>query len=152
MGLDRFIRWGPPPEWGPPTLERLASVARDFLGERWRVTTDGECWIACECDDKQTFALRSERTDPSEGRDKTITAGEGMHRAYQDRTRGFEIFFLVEDGKIDQTSVITRQADEFTGALADQYGELIARWWNGTMVVDGQRRVWVDEDEDEDEG
>jgi len=127
----------------------LAEVARNFLGERWTVTTEGS-WIACECADKQTFALRSERTDPdSLG---TTTTGEALHRAYQERPRCFEVFFLVENDKIEQTSVITRQSDEFTGALADEYAEIIARWWNGTVVVDGQRRVWVDTDlEEEDE-
>jgi hypothetical protein len=28
-------------------------------------------------------------------------------------------------------------ADEFTGALADRYAAIVARWWNGTVEKGG---------------
>lgn len=130
MSTDRFIEWGEPPEWGPPTIERLARVAQDFLGERWAVRQTSASWIVCECADKQTFPLRSERRDIiSTGRDAGLTYGEVLHREEQRRTRGFEISFPRDRN----TSVITRQADEFTSAVADQFTRLIARWWNGEI-------------------
>lgn len=136
MGRDRFVRWSKKdrPEWGEPTLERLAQVARDFLGPKWKVYSTGETWLVCECKDKGTFALRSERDDKiASGPNKGQTFGEVAHRAAQEETRGFEVFFLVENGKIKQTSVITRHADEFTSALADRYAAIIARWWHGKV-------------------
>ncbi len=136
MGLDRFITWKKPrPEWGEPTLEKLAQVARDFLGPMWKVYSTHETTLVCECKDKGTFALRSERDDiVDEGKRKgKKTWGELMHEDMQTRTRGFEIFFLVENGKIKQTSVITRRADDFTGALADRYAAIIALWWHGKV-------------------
>lgn len=131
MGLDRFIKWGKPPEWGKPTIEKLAAVAQDFLGKRWKVYSTDATRLVCECKDKQTFALRSERDEPSD--DPDVTTGDLMYQAAQEQTRGFEVFFLVEKGKIKQTSVITRQADDFTSALADRYAQIIARWWNGAV-------------------
>ena len=52
MSVDRFIDWGTFPEWGAPTIDRLAAVARDYLGERWTVALrQGRdldlCWIDC---------------------------------------------------------------------------------------------------------
>ncbi len=135
MSLDRFIRWKTKrPEWGDPTIEKLATVARDFLGPRWTVKISNECWITCETDDHMTFALRSEHDDLIEdGRNKGRPSGDVQHEAMQKQTRGFNVFFLVKNGKIDQTSVITRMADEYTGALADGYAAMIARWWNGEV-------------------
>ena len=126
MGMDRFITWGPAPEWGHPTLERLAAVAQNFLGPEWKVTHDGDNWIVCENGQPQRWALLSE-----------YVPGDADPIAFQEsygsqRTRGFEVFFEGV-GVEDQTSVITRQADEFTGALADQYTKIIARWWQGTI-------------------
>ncbi len=133
MGLDRFIRWDEPPEWGPPTIEKLAAVAENYLGSRWKVTVS-DPWITCECEDKQTFPLRTERDDLiADGPNMGEKFGEILHADMQQRTRGFEVFFSVKKGKIEQTSVITRQADEFTGNVADGYAKLIARWWNGKV-------------------
>lgn len=129
MGLDRFVRWQEPrPEWGDPTIEQLATVAQDFLGPRWEVTTK-DVWIICQCSDRQTFSLRSVRDDLiTDGR----TWGEMMQEELNKQTRGFEVFHDLThpDG---HTSVITRQADEFTGALADRYADIIARWWHGIV-------------------
>ena len=133
MGLDRFIRWKRDrPEWGDPTLEKIAQVAQDFLGLRWTVKITDPTWIVCETDEPQTFALRSCRDD-KDSPDKTETFGEAMHREMGAQTRGFEVFFLVEKGRINRTSVITRQADEFTGALADRFAQILARWWDGEV-------------------
>lgn len=131
MSRDRFIEWGPPLEWGAPTLEKLATVARDFLGPHWTVRATDDTWLVCECEDKQTFALRSCRDDLiTEGKNAGRSYGELFHEDMQTRTRGFEVFFSVKGG---ETSVITRQADEFTSALADRFAEIIARWWNGKV-------------------
>lgn len=140
MGQDRFIRWKKPrPEWGEPTLDKLAQVASDFLGTRWTVRKTGDFWLVCECDDLMTFSLRSQRDDlATEGKNKgKKTVGDIYHEDMQKRTRGFEVFHLVEKGRIKQTSVVTRQADEFTGALADRYAEIIARWWSGEVEWPG---------------
>jgi hypothetical protein len=120
MSFDRFVRWGTPPEWGAPTIERLAAVARSFLGERWLVTVEGNVWITCECDDPQTVALEPERPEM---------------KGCRDGTRYFEVFHCT--GLDGHTSVITRQSDEFTGALADRYAAIVARWWNGTVEKGG---------------
>jgi len=126
MGMDRFIHWKEPPEWGSPTIERLAAVAQNFLGPRWSVTHT-EDWIVCESGEQQTWALLSEYT-PGD------IEPEKFQKQYAEGTptRGFEVFFTE-----DQTSVITRQADEFTSALADQYAKIIARWWKGEIEWPG---------------
>ena len=139
MSVDRFIDWGTFPEWGAPTIDRLAAVARDYLGERWTVALrQGRdldlCWIDCASDEKCTFPLRSERDDAVEyGPNKGTKAGDVLHEAQQKTTRFFEVFFLVEGGKIEQTSVITRHCDEFTDNVADGLAKIYARWWNGKV-------------------
>ncbi len=118
MGMDRFIKWGKPQEWGAPTVERLAQVARDYLGARWSVRITSPKWIVCETDEPSTAPLKSE-----------FSPGSGVP-AWDEQTRGFEIFF--PDSSV-RTSVITRRADEFTNAVADGYTKCIARWWNGEI-------------------
>lgn len=119
MGLDRFIRWGDPPVWGSPNIEKLTRVLEDFLGPRWRVNVKAP-WIVAECDDPCTLALTSEMEFETAMRQVNLMNDRGP--------RGFEVFY-----NQTQTSVITRQADEFTCALADRYAAIIARWWNGTV-------------------
>jgi hypothetical protein len=122
MGTDRYITWGETPEWGDPTPERLAAVARDFLGDRWqtRIHPHTECLIV-ECDDHCTFHLASERPEFGDP-----YAHPGGHA-----TRGFEVYFD-KDGR---TRITTRghSCDSFTSALARRYTEIIARWWNGEV-------------------
>lgn len=130
MGMDRLIKWGEAPEWGHPTLERLANVAKNFLGPEWAVTHDNKDWIVCESGQPQRWSLLSE-----------YVPGDADPVAFQEaygseRTRGFEVFFQGV-GSEDQTSVITRCGDEFTSALADQYTKIIARWWEGTIEWPG---------------
>jgi hypothetical protein len=140
MGLDRFIHWGPAPEWGPPTLERMAAIARDFLGERWLVTVSAPM-IVCECEDPQTYALASERNDALGG----TTFGEAQRREMASFSRAFEIYHDTDPG--GHTSVITRATDDFTSALADRYAAIVARWWNGEVQKgndDEPRRSWRD--------
>jgi len=133
VSLDRFIDWGPFPEWGAPTIERLAQVAADFLGDGWEVKMSSarsreRCWIDCLSKEPNTFALASEN--------KTHFSRQA-EEANKRGPRCFEVFFSVEGGEITQTSVITRQSDEFTGALADRYAAIIARWWGGTVRSGG---------------
>jgi hypothetical protein len=145
MGMDRFIKWKKPKEWGPPTLQKLMIVAQEFLGPRWKVwisdadRADGEppCWIACETDEDQTWPLVTEYV-PSQEHDGPPTQEEvdRFRKAYakSSRKRGFEIYFPGPYGsRQGQSSVITRLADEFTNALADQFTRIIARWWNGKV-------------------
>lgn len=141
MGMDRFIKWKKPKEWGPPTLQKLVTVAQEFLGPRWKVTisenTTEPCWIVCETDEQSTHPLISEYV-PGQKHDGPPTPEEITRfrkaMATMDRGRGFEIYFPGAYGETKQrTSVITRQADEFTSALADQFTKLIARWWNGKV-------------------
>lgn len=118
MGLDRFITWKDDPAWGSPTIERIAETARDFLGEDWEVSFYGS-WITCESKSKQSFHLRSEMPEKSK-----------FAEEMQKHTRGFEVFFPGPTGK---TSVITRQADRFTCAVADEFASILAQWWNGEI-------------------
>ena len=51
-----------------------------------------------------------------------------------DRGRGFEIYFPGAFGQTDQpTSVITREADDYTDALAERFTKIISRYWNGEV-------------------
>ena len=126
MGSDRYITWGETPEWGPPTPEKLAAVAIDFLGDRWtaKIREDTGC-LVIECDDLCTFHLASERPEMGDP-----YAHPGGHV-----TRGFEVWF----DKGGKTRVTTRahSCDEFTWVLADQYTKIIARWWGGEIEWPG---------------
>lgn len=135
MSVDRRIKFGKPNEWGPPTIERLIKTGQDFLGPLWRVFKTNDTTIVLECDDRMTFALRSERDDVvNDSRNKGKTYGELEHADYQTRTRGFEVYLSVDKkGMIDGANVVTRRADEFTDALAGQFTKIIARWWNGKV-------------------
>lgn len=125
MGMDRFIKWSEPPEWGAPTIEKIAQVCREFLGPRWSVRITDPTWIVAECSDPQTFHLRSEYGENS-------SFVKGWDSSYGEFTRGFEVCFQGKHGE-KQTSVITRSADSFTSALADRFTKIIARWWHGEI-------------------
>lgn len=141
MSVDRFITWNEPPEWGSPTLEKLVTVAQEFLGPRWKVfiseRTAVSCWIVCETDQPSTYPLISEYV-PGQGHDGPPTPEEiERHRrgmAQMDRGRGFEIYFPGAHGQTDErTSVITRLADDYTDALAERFTKIISRYWNGEV-------------------
>lgn len=128
MSIDRFIDWKDPPEWGPPTPEKLAAVAKDFLGDGWWVEIDPfpdnkeGCWINVLSKFKCSFHLKSERTDLGD---------PFVQQADEDPCyRWFQVYFPTNG---ERTSVITRHVDSFTGALADRYTEIIAKWWNGEI-------------------
>lgn len=129
MSIDRFITWGKPPEWGGPTPEKLAAVAKDFLGKGWTAKIepfprkDG-CWVQIISNYKCSFHLASERPELA-----------GMYDVKEDAEpfyRWFQVYFPGE-ATGEQTSVITRHVDSFTECLADQYTNIIARWWKGTI-------------------
>lgn len=134
MGVDRWIDWREDdvPDWGPPTLDRVAQVAEDFLGPNWEVSVrpGDKGWIVCETKDKQTFHLRSEYE--RNGDDYAMSYLRGHDETYKDSTRGFEICFFGHHGE-EQTSVITRQADRFTSAIADELTRILAQWWGGDV-------------------
>lgn len=140
MSVDRFIKWGKPRDHGPPTLEKLMAVAQEFLGSRWKVYlvegTRTPCSIVCETDEQQTYPLISEYV-PCQNHDGPPTQEEidlFRSKALAGTTRGFEIYFPGPYGKTkERSSIITRQADEFTDALASQYAKIIARYWNGKI-------------------
>lgn len=130
MSIDRFITWGETPEWGPPTPEKLAAVAKDFLGEGWSTKIepfpkDDGCWIQIISDYKCSFHLSSERPEIAGMYD----VPEGEEPFY----RWFQVYFPAEQAEFDKTSVITRHVDSFTNCLADRYTKIIARWWNGEV-------------------
>ena len=123
---DRLITWKEAPEWGAPTPEKLAAVAIDFLGDRWKTQIEpfpsgNGAWVYIYCEDKCTFHLSSERPE----------MGDPFAHPDGDQTRGFQIYFPFERGKT--TSVITKLTDSFTSALAKRYTEIIAKWWNGEV-------------------
>jgi hypothetical protein len=128
--MDRFINWSEtPPAWGRPTIHKVAAVLKEFLGPRWKVEVTDPTWIVAECDDPQTFPLRPEYEANSQHVTETFLPGwDEMHSGF---TRGFEFSF--PDDPKRPTSVITRSADEFTRALADQFTKIIARWWHGEV-------------------
>lgn len=126
MGMDRFIKWDASSKHGLPTLKGLMQVAQDFLGSRWEVRATDDTWIVCECQDPMTFSLAS--VYPERGGSDAYS--ESLKKHYSESTRGFEVFFPKEGAS---GSVITRQADEFTCALADRYAKIITRWWHGTV-------------------
>jgi len=134
MSIDRFVRWGKPrkpSEGGPPTIERVAQTARDFLGPRWTVEVEGS-WVYCTSDETPTFHLRSEfLAQPDNPHAQTrLRAEEEMFAEFK---RGFSVFFKGEHGE-EQTSVITGLGnDAFSNALADRFAKIIARWWNGEV-------------------
>jgi hypothetical protein len=120
VGTDRYITWGETPEWGAPTPEKLAAVAIDFLGKRWRTEMKHGC-LVIDCDDHSTFHLASEQ--PEHGDPYAHPNGRA--------TRGFEVYFD-KDGR---TRITTRAhyCDSFTDALVERYTKIIARWWNGEV-------------------
>lgn len=120
MGQDRFVEW----KDERPAIEALAAVLQDFLGPRWQVLNQ-DPWITANCDDPCTFPLTSQFS-PAEAEDHIRSLNERG-------PRGFEVFHLSGSSAEAHTSVITRQADEFTCALADRYAAIIARWFKGIV-------------------
>jgi len=135
VSIDRFIRWGrprKPSEGGPPTLDRVAQTAADFLGPQWTVKTEGDSWIHCSSNETPTFHLRSEYLAlPDNPHAQTrLRAEEEM---FAECKRGFSVFFKGEHGE-EQTSVITGLgSDAFACALADRFTKIIALWWGGEV-------------------
>ena len=134
MSIDRFVRWGEPRSkafGGPPTIERVAQTARDYLGPRWTVEVEGR-WIHCSSDETPTFHLRSEfLAQPDNESAQTRLRGE--EEMFEGCKRGFSVFFLGEHGE-QQTSVQTGLGnDAYSNALADRFARIIATWWNGEV-------------------
>jgi len=125
MSVDRQITWLEPHEhFGRPTIERVRDVAQDFLGPRWNVYIEGKHNVVCISDEPMTHSLISQQQDWDFARN--------LHERYQKRARGFRIFFLDEHGE-KQTAVRTWEADDFTGALADRFAKILARFWHGEV-------------------
>lgn len=130
MGTDRYITWGETPEWGEPTPEKLAAVARDFLGESWTTTirddyNDDTICVVVDSEFKSTFHLASERPEVGNPYDY----GNGDHA-----TRGFEIWFDAHAPGRTRVTTRSHYCDSFTSALVRRYTEIIARWWNGEVA------------------
>lgn len=133
MGVDRWIRWKEDdvPDWGRPTIDRIAQTARDFLGPSWTVRISARRnWIICETQAPQRFHLRSEFVRL--GDESAMTRVRATDEMFSEMGRGFEICFFGEHGE-EQFSVITRQADRFTNAVADELTRIIAQWWHGDV-------------------
>jgi hypothetical protein len=127
MSIDRFIEWGDPPEWGPPTAEKLGRVAVDFLGARWTFKVEpfpsgGGSWINVISDELCSFHLASERPELA----KMYDVPEGEEPYY----RWMQIYFPTNG---ERTSVITLHQDSFMNCLANRYAKIIAKWWNGDL-------------------
>ena len=134
MSIDRFIRWKEPRSesaGGEPTAARVAQVARDFLGDRWKVEVE-DCWIYCTSPDRPTFHLRSEfLLQPDNPHMQNRMAAE--EELFSEIHRGFCIFFQAPGGKAS-TSVQTGIGnDSFCNALADKFAKIIALWWHGEV-------------------
>lgn len=112
MALDRFIYWGKK----RPTKKQLAIVLTDYLGGVGECTWGGGRWT-CTLLGRPTLALRSLY--------KTFADVDG-DMADMPRVRWFEVFW--GKGNID---VITRQADDYTNAVAEGFTALCARHWQG---------------------
>jgi hypothetical protein len=125
VGTDRYVTWGETPEWGEPTPEKLAAVARDFLGTRWtaKILRDGDC-IVIECDDYCTFHLASERPEMGD----PFTDRDGSRAR-----RGFVVYFDKHAPGRVRITTRSHDCDSFTSALAERYTKIIARWWNGEV-------------------
>jgi hypothetical protein len=133
MGADRYITWGETPEWGEPTPEKLAAVARDFLGEGWRTEIKkhgkkGGCCVVVDSDFHSTFHLASERPEMGD----PYADPDGDHA-----TRGFEIYFDAHAPGRTRVTTRAHYCDAFTSALVRRYTEIIAKWWSGTVEWPG---------------
>ncbi len=124
MGQDRFIAWGKK----RPTKQEIAKVAKNLLGGIGKVENKKGPWLS--------ILLPGENTHPLKG----IKGTPGFINVRPDnkttpRERWIEVFHPDPEPKDKKplTSVITRMQDEFTGAIADQLQEVLARWWEGKL-------------------
>jgi len=133
MSIDRFIRWNEPAgEQGPPTIERVAQTARDFLGPRWTVEIEDSVWIHCTGNETPTFHLRTEML-AQKNNSHAQTRVRAEEEMFEGCNRGFSVFFKGKHGE-EQTSVITGLGnDSFSNALADKFAKIIALWWRGEV-------------------
>lgn len=143
MSIDRFISWpATPPEWGLPTPERLMRVLKDFLGDDWEVSarafprpeSEPGYWILAHAPGQCCTSPLASENDTARGR---------FDDPKHPMTRAFEVFLPTvrphTEAPIDNrsgaphASIITRQVDAYTGALADEFTRIVARWWSATV-------------------
>lgn len=120
MSYDRFIRWQS--ELRPTQAEVLlliqdyfgeALVSADWKGSRWNVLLHG----------RKSVAVRNLPGCPPSIR--------AVAEEEKDDERFLEVFF--DEQTANHFSIITRHADEYTGAVAEGLAQLIARLWNGKV-------------------
>lgn len=104
MGLDRFIHFQKSPAW-----EDLCTTVLQYFGPETEITFNRP-WITIKLHGQESFIAHRDALQS------------------QARQRGLEIHQNSKDRNID---VITRQADEFTNALAEGLAELIKRFYSG---------------------
>lgn len=104
-----------------PPSDCLGEVLEDYVGETARVVPFNGGWTAY-IGGLNSWALA--RQDQMFA-DKTLADREnGL-------VRGFEVHLHVGDAVV---SVVTRHADEFTNAVADEFAAVVARFWGGTVM------------------
>lgn len=109
MSLDRFVRF----DEKYPTQEGLRRVLENFLGGTGTVEWQRDRFFV-ELPGNPTLAL--------EGFPDTISC------SFRPEGRWIEVWY--KDRTLD---VITREADDFTNALASSLAEICARYWRGKL-------------------
>lgn len=111
MASDRFVRF----DEVTPTQEMIQTVLEDFLGGVGKIEWKADRFFV-DLPGKGSFVFCRVGKNPS-----------GCHPAPREE-RWFEVWVGVT--RID---VITREADEFTNALADRFARLCANYFKGTL-------------------
>jgi hypothetical protein len=112
MATDRTVYW----DTRKPDRREVEVVIRDFLGSVGDVRWNDDCsrWLVTL---PGTPSWPLARITPI-----------GHRPGLAPEERWFEVW---EDDERTYLSVITRQQDEFTAALADRLAEVFARYWQG---------------------
>jgi hypothetical protein len=113
MACDRFVYWKDNKK--APTLKDVQVVLEDYVGGAGMVKLhEGRLYAVFH--GKPSYPFR-----------RVKGYEEMRHAAEQHDERWMEVF--VDKDNLD---VITRQTDEFTGAVAEGFAQLAARFWDGT--------------------
>ena len=124
MTMDRWVFFDSGP---PPALSAVLQVLQDYVGEAARVSTQPASLSA------QTVLYATLPGKPS-------APLRSMHPDWQARYEGmserwFEVM-MEPDGvwPMPAIRIVTRSQDDFTNAVARQFGLVVARAWAGRLV------------------
>ena len=111
MALDRVVRW----KDLQPTHEHIQTLIEDFFGDAARVTWEGDRWFC---------VLPGSPSEPFRRlRDDVVTLGSQVGMASE---RWIEVW-----PNANFVYVMTRHADRYTNALAEELAQLITFGWKG---------------------